>query len=165
MSPSCSFPSLVRATSGVWVRLATDDDAQLIADWTDDPQVHRWWGGRAIAVDEVRAKYTGRRAPKVISYVICEQEDPVGYVQAWQRHDRCGLDMFIASHAQGRGVGSVAARALSEELTGAGWEPLTVDPALDNSAAIKAWRSAGFVETGEPVDDDGVLVQLMTFVP
>jgi L-amino acid N-acyltransferase YncA len=73
--------------------------------------------------------------------------------------------MFIAAHAQGRGVGSVAARALSEELTGAGWEPLTVDPALDNSAAIKAWRSAGFVETGEPVDDGGVLVQLMTFVP
>ena len=165
MSPGRSFPSIVRAASGVGLRLARDDDAQHIAGWTDDPQVHRWWGGRPIAVDEVLAKYTGRRSPAVISYVICEQERLVRYAQAWQRSDRYGLDMFIAAEAQGRGVGPVAARALAEELGGAGWVPLTVDPALHNSRAIAAWRSAGFLETGEAVDAGGVLVQLMTYVP
>ena len=101
-------------------------------------------------MDEVLAKYSRRRASDVISYVTTEQAHPVGYLQAWQGPDRCGLDMFVAAQAQGRGVGPVAARALAEELTGAGWIPLTVDPALDNTRATSAWRSAGFVETGDP---------------
>ena len=84
MSHSSSSASIVRAASGVGLRLARDDDnAETIAEWTRAPDVHRWWGGRAIAVDEVLAKYTGRRAPEVISYVITEQAHFVGYLQAW----------------------------------------------------------------------------------
>jgi aminoglycoside 6'-N-acetyltransferase len=101
----------------------------------------------------------------VVSYVVCDRRSPVGYAHAWQRSDRCGIDMLIAAHAQGRGVGSAAGRALAEELTAAGWVPLTVDPALDNTRAIEAWRAAGFVETGDPANDGGELVQVMTFVP
>jgi aminoglycoside 6'-N-acetyltransferase len=159
------YPSSVRAAAGTWLRLARDDDAPFIAEWTHDSAVHRWWGGRELTVEEVLAKYTGRRAPEVVSYVICEQGRAMGYAQAWQRTDGFGLDMFIAAGAQGRGLGPLAARALAEELHAAGWVPLTVDPALDNTRAIRAWRSAGFVATGEPADDGGVLVQVMTFTP
>ena len=73
--------------------------------------------------------------------------------------------MFIAADAQGRGVGSSAARMLAADLTGAGWVPVTVDPALGNARAIRAWRAAGFVEPGEPVDEDGALVQVVTCDP
>ena len=121
------------------------------------------WPG--IDVDGVRARYTGRRSPKVVLYVVCDDGGPVGYVQAWQRPDRCGLDMFIAAHAQGRGVGSSAGRALARELADAGWVPLTVDPAPDQTRSIRAGRAAGFQETGDPACDGGERVQVMTFVP
>lgn len=160
-----AFPSSVQADSGVQLRLARDSDAEAIADWTRAPEVYRFWGGRALEVDEVLAKYTGRRAPEVVSYVVCEHGRSVGYVQAWQRAGCYGLDMFIASEVQRRGIGPLAARALAGELTAAGWVPLTVDPGVDNTRAIAAWRAAGFRETGEFGDDDGVTTQVMSFVP
>lgn len=161
-----AFPNAVQADSRVTLRLARDSDAEAIAEWTRDPGVHQFWGGRAMSVDEVLAKYTGRRAPAVASYVICEQGRPVGYLQAWQRTGGgCGLDMFVACDAQGRGIGPRAARALATELAAEGRTPLTVDPAVDNARAIKAWRAAGFRETGELGDDDGVPTQMMSFLP
>lgn len=157
------FPGSVIADAVVTMRLARDDDAELISGWTHAPEVHQFWGGRAITVHEALAKYTGRRAPEIVSYVICEQARPVGYVQSWQGQDRYGLDMFIAAEAQGRGIGPRAARALASELTALGWVPLTVDPAVDNPRAIAAWRRAGFEATGELGEDDGKGTQIMSF--
>ena len=37
--------------------------------------------------------------------------------------------------------------------------------ALGNARPIRAWRAAGFVEPGEPVDEDGARVQVMTCDP
>lgn len=160
-----AFPSSVRVDSGVTIWLARDRDAESISDWTRAPEVFRFWKGRPVDVQEVLSKYTGRRAPEVVSYVICEQGRSVGYVQAWQRAGRFGLDMFLAVEAQGRGIGPQAARALATELTALGWVPLTVDPAVDNIRAIHAWRAAGFQETGELGEDGGVTTQVMSFVP
>ena len=157
------FPSAVVAEDGVTLRLARDSDAELISAWTQAPEVHRFWGGRGLTVEEVLIKYTGRRAPAVISYVVCERTMPVGYVQAWRRPDRCGLDMFLAAEAQGRGIGPRAARALAAELTASGWTGLTVDPALDNPRAIAAWAAAGFVATDEVGVDDGRPTRIMEF--
>lgn len=75
--------------------------------------------------------------------MVCERDEPVGYLQAWQEETRCGLDLFVAAHAQWRGIGPLAARALATELSALGWAPLTVDPAEDNARAVRAWRSAG----------------------
>lgn len=73
--------------------------------------------------------------------------------------------MFIAAEAQGRGIGPRAARAAATALTARGWEPLTVDPALDNPRAIAAWRAAGFEATGELGVDDGAVTRIMAFSP
>jgi aminoglycoside 6'-N-acetyltransferase len=158
-----TFPTSVDADGGVSLRLAQDSDAEVITEWMRAPEVHKFWGGRALAVDDVLAKYTGRRAPDVASYVICERGRSVGYVQAWQNAGRFGLDMFLAVEAQGRGLGPRAARALAIELTNLGWVPLTVDPGVDNPRAIGAWRAAGFLATGEFAEDDGSPTQLMSF--
>lgn len=157
------YPSSVLADSEVTMRLARDGDAEMISGWTHAPEVNQFWGGRPVDIQAVLAKYTGRRAPEVISYVICERTRCVGYVQAWQGRGRFGLDMFIAVEAQGRGIGPRAARALATELTAFGWTPLTVDPAVDNSRAIKAWRAAGFYATGEFGEDNGKTTQIMSF--
>ncbi len=126
------------------LRLARDSDADAIAGWTRAPEVLEFWGGRPVELDEVLAKYTGRRAPDVVSYVILAEGRRVGYTQAWHRAGRYGIDMFIAADAQGRGIGSRAARALAYELITAGWTPLTVDPAVTNTRAIRLGGRQGF---------------------
>ena len=52
----------------------------------------------------MRAKYCGSRAPGVVSYVVCLRDEPVGYLQAWQREPSYGLGMFLAAESQGRGA-------------------------------------------------------------
>lgn len=159
-----SYPETVLAGPDLRLRLATDADAETLSAWTAAPEVHRSWGpGRRLSVEEVRAKYTGHRAPVVVSYVACRDEEPVGYLQAWQRDGRRGLDMFLAAHAQGRGTGPRAARALAVELDVRGWRPLTVDPAADDDRAVAAWRAAGFEPTGELGSDEGRVTRLMVF--
>lgn len=160
-----TFPRSVVADSGVTMRLACDSDAELISEWTRAREVHQFWGGQPVEVHEVLARYTGRRAPEVVSYLICERARPVGYVQAWQRGGRFGLDMFVAAEAQGRGIGPRAARVLAIELSDLGWIPLTVDPTVDNARAIRAWRAAGFAATGEVGEGDGKVTQVMHFSP
>lgn len=165
MAPPRDFPSSVAADPDLSLRLAHDNDAEVISDWTRAPEVNRFWAGRVVPVEEVLAKYTGRRAPHVVSYVICHGPRPVGYVQAWQQEGRFGLDMFIAADAQGQGIGPRAARALATALASRGWTPLTVDPAVDNLRAISAWSAAGFVPTGEYGVDDGKATRIMVFAP
>ena len=163
MVPPLAFPSAVDV-GDVALRLTRDADAELIGDWLRAPEVGRFWGdGRVVTVEDVLAKYTGRRAPEVVSYLISEGAHPVGYVQAWQEDGRYGLDMFIAAEAQGRGIGPRAARALATELADLGWRPLTVDPAVDNSRAVSAWLAAGFAPTGDLGADEGRTTQIMVF--
>lgn len=157
------YPRAVTVDEAISIRLAQDEDAQVISDWTQEPAVSRFWGGRTISVSEVLAKYTGRRAPHVVSYVITEVGRPVGYRQAWQLNGRFGLDMFISAPAQGRGIGTKSARGIATELTALGWSPLTVDPAVANVRALRLWRSSGFVPTGESGTDGGKRTQIMRF--
>ena len=76
------WPSDVHAGSDITLRLAYDDDAPLTCEWTRDSEVHLHWGGTPLTLDEVLGKYTGRRAPAVVSYVISSDDAPVGYLQA-----------------------------------------------------------------------------------
>jgi aminoglycoside 6'-N-acetyltransferase len=149
----------------VRLRLTTPADAALITAWLGEEPVHRWWGGAPVPLAEVEEKHTGRRAPGVVTYLVEAAGRPVGLLQAWQDDDACGLDLFVAAAEQGRGVGPVAARALAEDLTARGWRDLTVDPAVENTVAVRAWERAGFVATGEQGDDGGRATLVMVFVP
>jgi aminoglycoside 6'-N-acetyltransferase len=159
------FPTSVTAGADVTLRLARDGDAETISEMTHSRDVHQFWGGRPVTAQEALVKYAGRRAPEVVSYVICEGARSVGYLQAWQRDGRYGIDMFIAAEAQGRGIGPRAARAIAGELTRLGWTPLTADPVVDNPRALNAWRAAGFEATGEMGEDEGKATQIMCFPP
>ncbi|NAZ74324.1 GNAT family N-acetyltransferase [Kineococcus sp. T13] len=162
-----SYPSELTSepSQGLRLRLSSPADAESITAWLAQEEVHRWWGGAPVALEQVVAKYTGVRLPGVVVYIIETAEAPVGLIQAWQEGARCGLDMFLAAGAQGRGLGPVVARALAEELTARRWRPLTVDPAVANVRAVRAWRRAGFVPTGERGLDEGREREVMAFVP
>ncbi|MGV9318805.1 GNAT family N-acetyltransferase [Streptomyces sp. NPDC003660] len=129
---------------------ATEEHLPLLAGWFADPAFVREWGGQPLGREEVAAKYIGRRRPAVVSLLVLAGVDPVGYAQyvAAGPHDG-GIDMVLAPHAQGRGYGPDAARALVRHLhTCVGWDRVTVDPEASNRRAVRAWSKAGFRPVG-----------------
>ena len=135
------------------VRPATADDADLLVGWHADPEVARYWDGETTTRDQMLLELA---SPDVDPFVVQEDGDPVGYLQAWfdgGSPDEAGLDMFLIPGARGRGLGPDAARTLARWLLGTGRvRRLTVDPYLSNERAIRAWAKAGFrpVEEREP---------------
>ncbi len=135
------------------VRPATADDVDLLVDWHADPDVARYWDGETFTREEMLLRLA---RPDVDPYVVQEDDEPVGYLQAWfddDSPDDGGLDMFLMPAARGRGLGPDGARTLARWLLSAGQRRrLTVDPYLSNEGAVRAWSKAGFrpVEKREP---------------
>ena len=135
----------------VALRPATESDLDLLTVWFSDPLIYEWWGGSPVRREVVAEKYTGRRRPAVESLIIEAEGQPVGYIQyhqgfeAYHQIDEGGMDMFVAPHARRRGFGRDAAVALVRHLlTERGWSRVTVDPAKNNSSALRFWRECGF---------------------
>ncbi|MFJ3660261.1 GNAT family N-acetyltransferase [Streptomyces sp. NPDC090119] len=129
---------------------ATEEHLPLLARWFADPEFVREWGGQPLGREEVAAKYIGRRRPAVVSLLVLEGVDPVGYAQYVTAGPyEGGIDMVLVPHAQGRGHGPDAARALVRHLhTVVGWDRVTVDPEASNRRAVRAWSKAGFRPVG-----------------
>jgi aminoglycoside 6'-N-acetyltransferase len=146
----------------VRLRPTGEGDLELLLQWFRDPEVYRWWGGRPRTRAEVQEKYLGRRRPRVESYVVEADGEPVGYIQShtgfapYHPPGEGGIDMFVAPHVRRRGVGVDAARTLAQHLLReCGWRRVTVDPAKDNPRALAFWRAAGFRHVGDRDDVDG----------
>jgi aminoglycoside 6'-N-acetyltransferase len=140
------------------IRPSTEADLDRLAGWFADPEVYRWWGGRPLSRDDVAAKYTGLRCPRVESFIVELAGQPIGYIQYHlEGPGQAGLDMMLLPGFRDRGLGPRAARLLIAHLRDArGWTDISVDPAFDNARAIRAWEKAGFViERDWPDHPDG----------
>jgi aminoglycoside 6'-N-acetyltransferase len=95
--------------------------------WTDDPEATRF----AIEVDGALAgmiQYGEELTPKY-------------------RH--ASIDLFLDPALHGRGVGTEAVRRVARILVEErGHHRLTIDPAADNAAAIRAYSKVGFTPVG-----------------
>jgi len=131
----------------------SEGDVDLLALWFADPDFVEHWGTVPKSREEVAAKYLGRRRPEVESFLVLAQGLPVGYAQHWYAGDgEGGIDMVLVPAARGRGLGPDAARALARHTCGTlGWRRVTVDPAVTNIRAVRAWEKAGF----RPVSVEG----------
>ncbi|MEA2623155.1 MAG: aminoglycoside 6-N-acetyltransferase [Chloroflexota bacterium] len=159
-------PVLVDGELGV--RPSTEADLDLLAGWFSDPDVFRWWGGRPLPREDVAAKYTGRRCPRVESFIVELAGQPIGYIQYHlEGPGQAGLDMMLLPDFRGRGLGPMTARLLLAHLRAArGWTDITVDPAIDNRRAIRGWEKAGFVsERDWPDHPDGPALLMRTRQP
>jgi aminoglycoside 6'-N-acetyltransferase len=151
-------PHPVLQEGGLALRPSTADDIDRLEGWFADPEVYRWWGGRPLSREDVAAKYIGRRCPRVESFIVELQGQPIGYIQYHlEGPGDAGLDMMLLPESRGQGLGPKAARMLLAHLASArGWTDITVDPAIDNARAIRAWEKAGFVVEREwPDHPDG----------
>ena len=60
-----------------------------------------------------------------------------------------GMDIFLTTSRHGQGLGTDALRALARYLFDErGHHRLTIDPAADNDAAIRAYERGGFRRVG-----------------
>jgi aminoglycoside 6'-N-acetyltransferase len=134
----------------VVLRPTTAEDAPALAAILAEPEVARWWG--QFDLERVRTDLiVGDPAEE--NLVIEHDGAIVGYIQAVEENEpdfrSAGIDLFLRTDAQGRGLGPDAIRTLAAYLIDErGHHRLTIDPAADNSRAITAYSKLGFEPVG-----------------
>jgi len=136
-----------------------------------EPDVARWWPGFDEA--EARLALLGREDITVLA--IEHEGRPIGAIQFYEMPDpsyrHAGVDLFLASGWQGKGLGSEAVRGMARHLFDTrGHHRIVIDPAAENLRAIHAYERAGFRQVGvmrqyERGPDgrwhDGVMMELL----
>jgi aminoglycoside 6'-N-acetyltransferase len=176
-------PELVRNADGdvvptirgdlVTLRPLRRDDRAALVEVLRDPTVAAVWDtrGAEVSADEL---LTGETA--LTAWAIEVDGELVGSIQASEERDpdyrHAGIDVFIHSRFQGRGVGSDAVRTLARHLFDVrGHHRLTIDPAASNERAIRAYEKVGFKPVGvmrryergaDGTFHDGLLMDLLT---
>ena len=114
------------------------------------PEVYEWWRGG----DDMVAAIEEDLNEKGVTASVIEFEDRiVGWIQ-WQAetdpdYRHASIDIYVDPAVHGRGIGTDAVRTLARHLLGDhGHHRLTIDPAADNAAAIRAYSKVGFRPVG-----------------
>jgi aminoglycoside 6'-N-acetyltransferase len=156
---------------GIVVRpLATGDLAQ-VERILREPSVARWWG----EFDRDKLERKARGEDQATAFAIELDSAIAGLIQYYEEDNpdfrHAGIDIVLATDAQGRGVGPAAIRLLAEHLLGErGHHRLVIDPAAANEAAIRAYEKVGFRRVGVMREywrgpdgrwHDGVLMDLL----
>ena len=134
----------------VTLRPVTPDDASILAQILAEPAVARWWG--TFDLERVRRDLT-TGAPDEEGFAIEHEGVVVGYIQSVEEAEpdfrHAGIDLFLRTDVQGRGLGPDAIRALAIELIDRrGHHRITIDPAAENTHAIAAYAKLGFRPVG-----------------
>jgi aminoglycoside 6'-N-acetyltransferase len=131
--------------------------------------VRRWWG-------EPEADFPLGDDPEVVRWVIEIEGVVAGMVQfseeAEPRYRHAAIDLFVDPAWHNQGVGSeVLRRTVAHLINERGHHRVTIDPAVENAAAIRAYEKAGFRPVGvmhryeRDVDadawHDGLLMELV----
>jgi aminoglycoside 6'-N-acetyltransferase len=124
-------------------------DAPALVSILTEPEVARWWGMQPPhqAADELVAD------DEAVVCAIEVEGDLVGCIQYYEEEDpdyrHAGMDIFLATAAQDRGLGSEALRLLGRYLVDQrGHHRLVIDPRADNERAIRAYERVGFRRVG-----------------
>jgi aminoglycoside 6'-N-acetyltransferase len=134
----------------VRLRPVRDDDIAELARIRRTPEVHHHWRGGDDLVAAVREDLA---EPDSVPYVIELGGRVVGWIQ-WQAEEEpdyrhASIDIYVDPAVHGRGVGTDAVRTLARHLVvDHGHHRLTIDPAADNAAAIRAYEKVGFRTVG-----------------
>ena len=117
----------------------------------DEPSVAAWWTDTETQFragllepdpDETAFAILSAARDAVIGFIQATEELEPGY-----RH--AGVDLFVATAHQGRGVGPEAIRLVVRWLIDErGHHRVTIDPAVANVRAIRAYEKVGFRRVG-----------------
>jgi aminoglycoside 6'-N-acetyltransferase len=141
-------PTLLGSRSVV-LRPLRADDVERVAEIQAEPSVARWWGPPDKADLSRQAEGNGDEK----AFAIEREGEIVGLIQYYEENEpdfrHAGIDIFLTGQVQGRGLGPEAVRTLARYLIDVrGHHRLTIDPAADNAAAIRAYEKVGFRTVG-----------------
>ncbi|MEU4098381.1 GNAT family protein [Streptomyces sp. NPDC026673] len=128
----------------------TTEDIPALAAIRGTPEVHaRWNGGDDLKADVA----TDLDDPGTACSTVLHQQRIVGMIQWYSEEDpdyrHAGIDLFLDPAAHGKGLGTDAVRTLARHLIDdLGYHRLVIDPAADNTAAIRCYAKAGFRPVG-----------------
>lgn len=129
------------------LRPGRPEDAHRLFEIRNEPGVLRWWGSADI--EEISEEFIGADN----GFVIEADGEVVGAIQYHEENEpmyrHAGMDIFITTSRHGQGLGTEALRLLARYLfEERGHHRLTIDPAADNTAAIRAYERVGFRRVG-----------------
>jgi aminoglycoside 6'-N-acetyltransferase len=150
--------------------LAIEDVPRLV-EIGQQPEVARWW--TSVTEEKLIAKAEGRDEAKALAVLL--EGEVVGMIQYSEEdhpeYRHAGIDVFLSTDVHGRGLGTDAVRTLARWLIEErGHRRLTIDPAVENPAAVRAYEKAGFKPVGvlreywedpQGVRHDGLLMDLL----
>ena len=120
-------------------------DAEALLEIHRQPEVVAWWDRPAEGFpwDEPEStRLTIRVDGAVAGLIQFGEEAEPSYRHAW-------IDLFVDPARHGEGLGTDAVATLARHLIEArGHHRITIDPAVDNVAAIRAYEKAGFRPVG-----------------
>jgi aminoglycoside 6'-N-acetyltransferase len=130
----------------VVVRPLVAGDADELVRIHLTPEVLRWW-------DVPDDGFPWRDDPDETRLTIEVDGAVAGMIQFFEeltpKYRHANIDVFVDPRLHGRGVGTEAVRQVVRRLVDErGHHRITIDPALANTAAIRAYEKAGFRPVG-----------------
>jgi aminoglycoside 6'-N-acetyltransferase len=130
----------------VTLRRAGLDDAARLTSIRREPEIERRWG--ILAGGEMEEFVADEK-----TFVVEVDGQIVGAVQYGEVEDpmyrSASIDLYLTTPRHGQGLGTEAVRVLARHLIEErGHRRLTIDPAADNAAAIRAYEKVGFRPVG-----------------
>jgi aminoglycoside 6'-N-acetyltransferase len=125
--------------------IAPGDEAELLRIHRT-PEVARWW-------EEPDDGFPWSDDPESTRFVIEVDGAVGGMIQYGEelapKYRHASIDIFLDPALHDRGLGTEAVRQLARHLIEErGHHRLTIDPAAENLAAIRAYEKAGFTRVG-----------------
>jgi aminoglycoside 6'-N-acetyltransferase len=155
--------------AGIVLRPLRKDDEPELRRIHETPEVAHWWG-------EPEPGFPWSDEPDSTRLAIELDGALVGLIQFYEeqtpRYRHAAIDLFLDPVVHGRGIGSETVRRLAQMLfEQRGHHRVTIDPSVENAAAIRAYEKAGFQRVGvmrryerEPDGEnwrDGLLMDLL----
>jgi aminoglycoside 6'-N-acetyltransferase len=147
------------------LRPATEADVAALTRILAEPEVLRWWGEHDA--DRVRAELGG-------TYVVVVAGEVQGWLAVREETDpdyrHVAFDIALATALHGRGYGPEALRVAIRHYVARGHHRFTIDPAVANEYAVRAYAKVGFRPVGvmrrygrdtEGIWRDGLLMDLL----
>lgn len=121
------------------------EDADELRRIHRTPEVARWWDlpDESFPWDESQST----RLTIVVDGAVA------GLIQFWEetepKYRHAGIDLFLDPVLHGQGLGTEAVRRVTRLLMDErGHHRVTIDPAVENVAAVRAYEKAGFRRVG-----------------
>jgi aminoglycoside 6'-N-acetyltransferase len=127
----------------VVLRPGRPDDAEPLAAMLAEPDVARWWGPQTP--DDVREALEDALVIEIggapAGWILVDEEDDPDYRSV-------ALDIMVGSAYRGGGYGREALRLAVRHFAARGHHRFTIDPAVGNERAIRAYAAVGFRPVG-----------------